>query len=102
MANGKPTALKLFFLRGTRVRKEEIPGEPAGDVHDLMKVIPRGARATVRYSAARDLIIGESALEDNQLNNDRITELESEFAEMNKRDAARLKDKSPTNLKKAA
>lgn len=103
MANGKPTALKLLFLRGTRVRKEEIPGEPAGDVNDLMKIIPRGARAAIRYQAARDLIIGESAIEDNAANRERIAELETELIEANKRDAARIAEKSKlSNLKKAA
>lgn len=102
MANGKPTSLKLFFTRGTRVRKDVIPGEPAGDAHDMIKIIPAGTRATIRIDAARDLIIGESAVEDSPANKERIAELEGEIAATHKRDAARISAKSQPNLKKAA
>lgn len=102
MANGKPTSLKLFFTRGTRVRKDVIPGEPAGDANDMIKIIPAGTRATIRIDAARDLIIGESALEDNANNKERIAEFEVEIAESKKRDAKRIAEKSQPTLKKAA
>jgi hypothetical protein len=103
-SNGKPTALKLFFIRSTRVRKDVMPGEPAGDVGDLMKVVPRGAKAMVQFSAAKDLIIGGSALEDNLANRERIAEAEVEIQSANKRDADRVieKNQPKKQLQKAA
>lgn len=106
MANNTPTPnIKLFFLRGTRVRKDVIPGE-AGALNDqdIMKIVPRGTRLTLRHQAAKDLIIGGSALEDNSANKDRISEIQPEIDAANKRDEQRLADKSQSKkqLQKAA
>lgn len=100
-AKSNNSPIKLFFTRGTRVRKEQIPGEPAGDVESgLMKIVPRGAKITVANQPAKDLIIGGSALEDNLANKEHIAELEAEFKEISQREARLLADKS--KQKKAA
>lgn len=78
-----PTHLPVVILRDIWVRKDHIAGAAAPQQGErITKVVKRGERLNIAYSAAKDLIVAESAFEDNSTNRGRRDDLDTEIASL--------------------
>jgi hypothetical protein len=98
MAN--PTHLEVYFARTVRVRKEHIAGSPAPEgPGDLMTIVQRGDTKKIQWTAAQDLLLAETAIENKSINRDRI---ETDKAEVRQLAETEREQAKTQNQKKAA
>lgn len=106
MAKQQPTHIEVFFIRSTRVRRDAIPGETVGEMHDPMKIVKRGEKLRLHRPVALDLITGQSAIEVTTANREAIEQYLEDFkredADLERRKNRERNPVTQTPIKKAA